>query len=191
MKEVILWAIHNGYKHLGFNVCKELGRAENSDILLNFKEKVETYYLLNMLNEEYGEQISIKYGSFYSYFHTLERMTHTKNENVCDTLLPCKAGTESCAILYDGYVVPCNSLSKTQSSCECNILEHSLKQIWESSESFIKWRELLNIKVSDVCEQCSLNLICTGGCRAQALIENDNLFNVDRDICLAYQLGYR
>ena len=77
----------------------------------------------------------------------------------------CGAGFDFFAIKYNGDVIPCNAL--LEHVCG-NIYEDSIEEIFIESKVMTKLRNLRSSRVDDIpgCNDCKLNPICDGGCRA-------------------------
>ena len=73
----------------------------------------------------------------------------------------CLAGQLICLIDVDGEVLPCSYFPKSAG----NIKRSSLKDIWETSELFLKLRDFKSYK--GTCGQCEYVTVC-GGCRARS-----------------------
>ena len=88
----------------------------------------------------------------------------------------CLGGVGFCFISHTGHVQPCGYL---ELSCG-NVREQSLKNIWETSEVFLKLRE--QPQYSGKCGTCVYHNQCNG-CRARAMQAGGNYLG-DDPICL-------
>lgn len=87
---------------------------------------------------------------------------------------PCTALDRDCAILYNGYVVPCPFIRNSQYYLG-NILHESIKEIWHNSKNsyFYKYKH------SGCDKSCSYYEKCMSGCKAE--LANENLGLERRD----------
>lgn len=83
---------------------------------------------------------------------------------------PCTALDRDCAILYNGFVVPCPFIRNPKYYLG-NVLDESIKQIWHNSKKsyFYKYKHY------GCDESCSYYLRCMSGCKAELANENLNL----------------
>lgn len=82
-------------------------------------------------------------------------------------VLSCGAGVRFCVIGADGGIFPCNALLDI--GCG-NLLSRSLLDIWHNSLPLRELRVLSgkSVGVISPCSGCRLNVLCDGGCRADA-----------------------
>lgn len=74
----------------------------------------------------------------------------------------CNAGKTLCSIQSDGGVLGCLSLSDKY--IEGNVLNRSLKDIWNDADSFTYNRKFNKNQLKNDCRNCSKGSICKGGC---------------------------
>ncbi len=94
----------------------------------------------------------------------------------------CNAGICSLGILQNGDVVGCTSIRKP-GFVEGNLLQRTLKDIWNDPNAF-SWRR--NMKVSDLgpkCQKCRYAETCLGGCTNIRLAMEGSL-NADNPMCV-------
>ncbi len=90
-------------------------------------------------------------------------------------LLMCGAGFKFFAIKNNGDIIPCNALR----SCVLgNLFREDITSILTSSEEMNNLRILNSQRVDSIpgCSNCLYNPVCDGGCRADALHAQGNLF---------------
>ncbi len=90
-------------------------------------------------------------------------------------LLMCGAGFKFFAIKSNGDIIPCNALR----SCVLgNLFREDITSILTSSEEMNNLRMLNSRRVDNIpgCGDCLYNPVCDGGCRADALHAQGNLF---------------
>lgn len=80
----------------------------------------------------------------------------------------CGAGRTMIHVDYKGRILPCSTFS-SEDFIVGSALEDDMKELWETSEILDKFR---NIRAKDipVCQDCEVNWLCGGGCRAEAHI---------------------
>ena len=85
----------------------------------------------------------------------------------------CSGGVISCAVDWNGNIIPCLPLWKTVAG---NIITDDFMNIWKDSPLFAKLRNRDNLEGK--CGECSFKISC-GGCRAESYKHYGNLFNED------------
>ena len=86
----------------------------------------------------------------------------------------CSAGTTNIFIDIRGNIYPCNLFADNSKYCAGNIFNEDMLEIWRKSKVFI---ELRNLKKDDIegCANCPANENCKGGCRARAVLADENI----------------
>ena len=87
----------------------------------------------------------------------------------------CAAGLLSIGIDNDGSVRGCESL-KDDRFIEGNLKTRTLKDIWESADSFSYNRKFTASLLTGDCADCEYGNVCAGGCRSHNLFSHDKLF---------------
>lgn len=93
----------------------------------------------------------------------------------------------------DGMVAPCMGM------CDCgfaenfpNLFEKPLREILRDSE----FTTLTSATIKDIrdhnlkCRDCTFVDRCTGGCRNSVLIQDDDYYGIDADLCYFYENGW-
>jgi radical SAM protein with 4Fe4S-binding SPASM domain len=115
--------------------------------------------------------------------HTFEFLdSHDSNDNW--TTPAC--GICSSMLFIDAYgnVSFCPTLTQKENPdfLAGNIANDSLKNIWESSSIFNKYR---GSQCADV-RQCKFSELCKGGCRSRAYLSTGDINSIDRTMCVMY-----
>lgn len=98
----------------------------------------------------------------------------------------CNYDRETCAILPNGDVIPCDALFGA-GVIVGNILNKPLNELWESKEmrkfKDLKVKDLLLEECNATCNNCNLLKYCGLGCRLNAYIKTGNIYHYDPCIC--------
>ena len=96
----------------------------------------------------------------------------------------CGIGNAMMFIDAYGNVSLCPTLTQEQNPkfLAGNIREKSIKEIWESSEVFNRFRVIQCRKI----EECKFRKICSGGCRSRAYLSTDDINAPDEAMCHLY-----
>lgn len=83
-----------------------------------------------------------------------------------------------------GNISLCPTLTRRESSNfqAGNIRENSIKDIWETSDTFKTFRNIQCEKIED----CVQKVLCSGGCRSKAYLDTGNINGVDIEMCSVY-----
>ena len=145
-----------------------------------------------------GLHINLNLGGFFSY-DTEKEEARSTFENSCSAdnvhkYFLCRSIKNAFYITSTGLVLPCSSMMSTQvEENALSILDNDLKEIINSSYLC----EIGNKKAKDFlennkkCNECKYRYLCLGGCRANALANENNLFGRDEEVCKYYLGGYR
>ncbi|QUH30578.1 radical SAM/SPASM domain-containing protein [Vallitalea guaymasensis] len=181
MEQTINDMLSLGINNLMFGEAINVGRLDSQDndqFSLSIIDKLYIANKIKFLQNKYGKEIDISTDYFEDYINLFKSITDCSYSGLSDIpLINCGAGFKSAAILYDGYMVPCNMLSQDFCDDEDNVLVNSIEDIWKHSRRFIQWRDQKNIKISDICTECDLKSRCYGGCRAESYYKYKNLKN--------------
>ncbi len=107
------------------------------------------------------------------------------HDSITDWSTPaCGIGSSMLFIDAYGNVSFCPTLTQKENPefLAGNIARSSLKDVWENSPVFKRFR---NIQCKDVA-QCHFKKLCKGGCRSRAYLSTGNINSPDLPICLLY-----
>lgn len=138
----------------------------------NFKELYldsKVYY--NILKKAIliGEKLNVKIASGDPLLSIVK--TDLKKIDIEGYIGGCTPGITYLYISYDGKIKPCPMLDISLG----DIKKDNIRKIWENSDFYKKIR---NREISGKCGECKYKWIC-GGCRANALYLNKNLWEED------------
>ena len=111
----------------------------------------EKYLELFGVIKELRSMVPVELNSHTGYIKNFQ-------EEVTSEPFFCRAGLETCAILPDGEVVPCN-ITTNNAFSEGNVKEKSFVTIWK--EGFASFR---NPSFPQICNGCEFLSACRGGC---------------------------
>ncbi len=97
----------------------------------------------------------------------------------------CNAGVRGFGILHDGHILGCTSI-RSPEYIEGSIREKSLREIWESEDTFLWRRKLQKNQLAGDCRTCIYGSKCLGGCPNTRLTMNGDLYS-ENQYC-AYNL---
>lgn len=95
----------------------------------------------------------------------------------------CKCGTLVCHIDPRGTVAPTGFLKEAMPSG--NLREKTLKQIWDSAPNLVQFR---NFQGNETCSACNFFSGCRGGCRARALLQDQDINLPDGNCSIAHPM---
>lgn len=93
--------------------------------------------------------------------------------------LGCNAGKRSFGILHNGQILGCTSI-RDRKFIEGTIREKSLREIWESEDSFTWSRSMKKSSLSGLCAKCFYGDSCLGGCPNTRLTMNGDIYSENR-----------
>lgn len=141
----------------------------------------------NMEYKKFLEQLSIERKKRKIILNSQDPLYHLADKEIVESLKKygditsgkvlsgCTAGLNIAHIHSDGRVGVCTFLSNLIIG---NVFEKPLSQIWEERTKMPEIKRLINREYNGACKNCSDRFIC-GGCRARALILNNDLFGHD------------
>ncbi len=97
----------------------------------------------------------------------------------------CNAGIRGFGILHDGRILGCTSI-RSEEYIEGSIREKSLREIWESEDSFRWRRSIRKEQLEGDCKTCIYGSKCLGGCPNTRLTMNGSIYS-ENQYC-AYNL---
>ena len=180
--------VENSGEWVKENKVHDLSRTELFDLYLEYIPK----YLSS------GSPISLQMGSFFICEKGSQeyRIPAKKFDGTRKTLKRkvCEHAKHNIYICPNGQLLPCMALGGVKNNLpKVYIYNKSLKEVLKSSD----YLSLLNKTVGDLCENnpkcnsCVHKLACGGGCRANALMANNNEYlGCDRVSCDIFKKGY-
>lgn len=161
-----------GLKAIAINKLLPIGRCESNYRSLSMlkDDQVEFIKILKELKKKRNDvTINEQILHWYTMPERLANITRNSNKNlVCpQKLLPCSAAKDQCAVTADGWVIPCNNFCDIKCG---NIRNQNFLDIWKNSPKMNEVRNLANISLAEIpiCSNCKFNVVCAGGCRADA-----------------------
>lgn len=104
--------------------------------------------------------------------------------------MSCGAAAAEGAISADGQLYPCRMLLFDEMSAG-SLLENSLAELWENSETFNKIRAFDYRKIKE-CSECEIYGLCIGGCRAVAYSRTGKIDGwIGEDFCHEQKQRFR
>ncbi len=101
----------------------------------------------------------------------------------------CDAGLSRCLVSSDGRVVPCPAFKQNTAKWTImgNVNEKTLIDIWTDAVKWHPIRSFDHTKMGEPCKNCAYLDKCRGGCKAQRLLKNGNLY-YGPDPCCEYSM---
>lgn len=152
--------------------CSPMGNAKTNelDCFFDFQKVISFVY-----EKQKEAPFMIGVGDNIGYYSEEEGYIRGNSSGLA-VFSGCKAGISAVGIDSAGNVRGCESLYD-DSFIEGNLRETSLKEIWESPESFSYNRKLSTDLLTGHCKTCSFAIYCKGGCRSYNYFANNNLYN--------------
>lgn len=165
-----------GIKEFSISNCHDVGRARSNSEIIGLEQYLQFKDQLEDIKNIQGIKVS---GDFPS----LSSSGNTRIHN-------CSAAIDSCTILENGDVVPCNSMHNYVCG---NIFEEDFNKIWNESKKIKKFRDLKDIQTAQLscCSTCELNSHCSAGCRADSYAENKDLYSKSQLHCNFVKWGVK
>lgn len=91
----------------------------------------------------------------------------------------CTAGKDNFFINSFGDVYGCSMMCSMEELKAGNLIENNLKEIWDNSEMFQKFRKITLNTIEGGCKSCEIINICKGGCRACAYAMTKSILGSD------------
>jgi SynChlorMet cassette radical SAM/SPASM protein ScmE len=179
-----------GISSFGNNEAMPIGSGCRSEkeIALSAVEKLKAMKILKKLTTRYPNRISAQAGP-QANLKMYDEMERAKNGEQVQTswemgrLSACGCIFSQIDILHDGSIVPCSMLPGLKLG---NILNDSLKEIWQHDKTMQKLRERRKILMKEVpeCEHCEWNEVCNGSCPGMAHQLTGNFNRANPHDCL-------
>lgn len=169
--------------------CKSIGISKVS--FLRFVPQgrgVDNLELLNLSEEEFLELQTILYEMKNKYDENFIRLGHPIDFLFCidkkTEITPCRGGNDAPLVLPNGDVHMCPAWKQLKHLRAGNVFDNGLKEIWQESEFYIKFRELIDKPdlIQGQCGACKQLDKCKGGCTAQRILLFEKLNIVFPDI---------
>jgi radical SAM protein with 4Fe4S-binding SPASM domain len=180
--EVHVVPMKQNYKEIPdiLKYCKSLGISRVS--FLRFVPQgrgLENFESLNLSTGEFFELQSVLYACKKSFGDDFIRLGHPIDFLFCIdkkcAINACRGGNDAPLVLPDGDVHMCPAWKQLKHLSAGNVFDKSLSEIWNHSEFYKKFRELIDnpALIEGQCKACILLPHCKGGCVAQRIL----LFN--------------
>jgi len=166
-----------GLSSFGTNEAYACGATDRTegDIILTPDQRQKAMQVLMRLSEQYDHRIQAQAGPLImaQELKTIDEMLASgqTSQPGRGTLSACGGVFSKIAILHDGTIVPCHSLSTIHLG---NIGTDNLQSIWQSHPLMKALRQRMQIPLNslDTCKDCTYQGFCTGGCPGGAVYAN-------------------
>ena len=140
-----------GLNHMHFPILQVKGRAKESEseVVPENEAMVSAVKEIFKIPRTEGTAVSLS----ENFFQIIRAM---QKKDLCG------AGKQLISIAADGRVYPCPGLHEDE-FCAGSLLQHSLKEIYETSDIFNQLRSLCVLDIPE-CRPCEFKFICGGGC---------------------------
>lgn len=142
-------------------VSQGRGADNESQLSLSSEEFLQLQYTLNHLKENFFNFIRIGHPiDFLFAINTESEITH------------CRGGFDAPLVLPNGNVHVCPAWKCFDNYVAGNIYKDKLVDIWNGSEYFVRFREIVNNPemLCGICYKCNYLDKCKGGCTAQRIL---------------------
>lgn len=165
-----------GVGAVAFNLVSGLGRAPCHEELLALRP-ADLEELAGRLRDARSAHPGLVKEDLLHWFRMSRRLDAGDREAPAARMLPCGAARTSCAVTFDGWVVPCNKLAGLRCG---NVRSQSLAEIW-AGPAMERVRALADVETSEGpgCGGCRYRAVCAGGCRAEAYLRFGDLLAPD------------
>lgn len=171
LNPLYIWLSDKGIRAWQWQQVSPMGNArEQAALALRPEDVAEVFDLYEKLSlHREGPQIVL--GDNLGYYVN-------RNNQILHPFHGCAAGLSVIGLDSEGNVRGCESLYDSN-FIEGNLREISLREIWESPDSFAYNRKFVPNLLSGKCLRCEMGTVCAGGCRSfnafhGALYENSN-----------------
>ena len=155
-----------GINHWCLPLLSPDGRGKNlSSDVLSGEDIIQVIKGIKGISEKYPK---IKIGVDLPYIAAMKNSGNNINK-----VANCVAGITELTIFANGDISPCFAMITSAG----NIRSNTLKDIWNNSDMFIKFRDKTLIKGK--CKECEYLYSCGGGCRANAYIKTGDFLDED------------
>lgn len=176
LAQMVMLVSNMGIRRLSWLRFVPQGRGQvNRDVLQLTREQLRQLSHIKIKLQQVFPDVEIRTGSPF---------------NILCTEAPtlCVAGISELTIRPDGCAVPCDAFKQFRVHDRfCNVLEHSLLEVWQKSEFLNEVRCLQESKCNSPCASCPYYSLCNSGCMAQTAIATGRLVNERDPACL---VGY-
>lgn len=171
LNPLYIWLSEQGIRAWQWQQVSPMGNArEQAALALRPEDVAEVFDLYEKLSLR-REGARIVLGDNLGYYVN-------RNNQILHPFHGCAAGLNVIGLDSEGNVRGCESLYDSN-FIEGNLREISLREIWESPDSFAYNRKFVPNLLSGKCLRCEMGTVCAGGCRSfnafhGALYENSN-----------------
>lgn len=189
-----------GVSHLKITPTTDAGSwmKEGGKYTLTIPELYDIYLNYVKVYKDSGAPISLMLGGFFRCIKGSDKYTvPAKKYNGSEAMLTqplCKSAHETVYVAADGKVLPCIPLSGLPiQEMFPSLLEHRLIDILSDS----KYADIIETSLAQLlqhngkCADCEWKYICGGGCRAGALVTNNDYLGCDEAICHFFKGNYQ
>jgi SynChlorMet cassette radical SAM/SPASM protein ScmE len=165
--------------------CGATDRTEG-DVILTPPQRQKAMQVLTRLAEKYDHRVQASAGPlvFAQEMKTMDEMLASGQNSLpdCGTLSSCGGVFSKIAVLHDGTIVPCHTISTLHLG---TIGVDSLQDIWQNHPIMLKMRQRMEIPLSslETCQDCIYQGFCRGGCPGAALYSNGDFNTRDTMSC--------
>ncbi len=160
--------IEIGVTRFDYNTLSAEGNCYYSykELALKFPdEQREFMNIIKGINDKYNLNLPFKY---QKYLSLEDKYIALKNNNRTKSISPpslwnCSAGKTSCAILPDGWLIPCSAFYQFKGG---NVKDCDFLDAWNTSN----WNAIFDLEQftsKDIpeCTNCKYNILCGAGCK--------------------------
>lgn len=158
--------------------CSPMGNAADNEVKFAFRHKTVIDFVASHLMEA---PFSVGVADNIGYFTNMEGMLRG-NLSGKAIFSGCRAGLTSIGIDSVGNVRGCESMYDERFN-EGNLREKTLREIWESPDTFLYNRKFRTDMLTGKCGTCKYGKYCAGGCRSYNFFVHGKLYESPACAC--------
>lgn len=174
-ESVIDYASKIGIREVGVLrfVAQGRGRVNKKSLALSRSQTAQFMEVLNTQRKR--TDVKVRLGVPIDFCFLLEESQDP---------IACTAGINKCAIMANGTVIPCPAYKELPDYVAGNIRCSSLKELWNESKVFERFRDFNYSKLKGLCSKCPYVYSCKGRCPAQRILDGGDLYQGPNGYCL-------
>ena len=184
LSDIVQYARRIGARQVSFSEMLPLGNAKRhmKKLALNAAERLEAAAVLRELQRSYPDHVGGTFLQTIRWMDGFARLSDADLPQQAGRVTSCGGGVSEFSIRPDGKVIPCDRLWDFTVG---NVRTARLRDIWQQSEGFRRFRRRYRMRVDDFkhCRSCRYTGVCRGGCPAIPHSSGDGILGWDSYSC--------